>query len=321
MRLNHTMIGLIKNNQCFLHQKSHLELSPPTSITSPQSFKMRLTAELIQNSLSYLNPLNERELDLRGKSHLPIPTPLAPKIHSPKLPTYPIPTTNPPFPGHKIPILENLGIAHAHDALDLTDNSLTHLPPLPLSPRLRSLLLARNRIASISPAFAASAPNLESLVLTGNKLAQLADLDPLARCSKLTSLVLLDCPVARAPHYRAWVVWRCKSVRFLDFRRVKQAEREQADELFGEDGEETELAQKIAGEKSAVAVGGGGRGAGGDGDGGRVKLSAKERKKVELMIRNAKSLAEIEKLERELNEGRVPGGILDGDDDDDEMEE
>jgi len=27
---------------------------------------MRLTAELITNSLSYLNPLNERELDLRG---------------------------------------------------------------------------------------------------------------------------------------------------------------------------------------------------------------------------------------------------------------
>ena len=28
--------------------------------------KMRLTAELIQSSLSYLNPLKERELDLRG---------------------------------------------------------------------------------------------------------------------------------------------------------------------------------------------------------------------------------------------------------------
>jgi len=27
---------------------------------------MRLTAELIHNSLSYLNPLHERELDLRG---------------------------------------------------------------------------------------------------------------------------------------------------------------------------------------------------------------------------------------------------------------
>jgi len=27
---------------------------------------MRLTADLISNSLSYLNPLKERELDLRG---------------------------------------------------------------------------------------------------------------------------------------------------------------------------------------------------------------------------------------------------------------
>ena len=27
---------------------------------------MRLTAELINNSLSYLNPLKEREIDLRG---------------------------------------------------------------------------------------------------------------------------------------------------------------------------------------------------------------------------------------------------------------
>ena len=29
-------------------------------------YKMRLTADLIQNSLSYINPLTERELDLRG---------------------------------------------------------------------------------------------------------------------------------------------------------------------------------------------------------------------------------------------------------------
>lgn len=29
---------------------------------------MRLTADLINNSLSYINPLKERELDLRGMS-------------------------------------------------------------------------------------------------------------------------------------------------------------------------------------------------------------------------------------------------------------
>ncbi|KXH32257.1 hypothetical protein CNYM01_06795 [Colletotrichum nymphaeae SA-01] len=37
----------------------------------PKKPKMRLTAELIKGSLSYLNPLKERELDLRGPGQLP----------------------------------------------------------------------------------------------------------------------------------------------------------------------------------------------------------------------------------------------------------
>ena len=46
----------------------------------------------------------------------------------------------------------------------------------------------------------------------------------------------------------------------------------------------------------------------------RVKLTEKEKKRVESMIRNAKSLQEIARLEKELNEGRIPRGA-------DEMEE
>lgn len=38
----------------------------------------------------------------------------------------------------------------------------------------------------------------------------------------------------------------------------------------------------------------------------RVKLTEAERKKVEKLIREAKSLQDIIRLERELNEGRVP---------------
>lgn len=38
----------------------------------------------------------------------------------------------------------------------------------------------------------------------------------------------------------------------------------------------------------------------------RVKLTDIERKKVEQLIRNAKSLQDIQRLEKELNEGRVP---------------
>jgi U2 small nuclear ribonucleoprotein A' len=46
-------------------------------------------------------------------------------------------------------------------------------------------------------------------------------------------------------HYRYWVVWRCPTVRFLDYQKVKQAEREKATELFGTAEEPTELASKV----------------------------------------------------------------------------
>jgi U2 small nuclear ribonucleoprotein A' len=40
----------------------------------------------------------------------------------------------------------------------------------------------------------------------------------------------------------------------------------------------------------------------------RVKLTDKEKKRVEALIRSAKSLQEISRLEKELNEGRIPAG-------------
>ena len=40
----------------------------------------------------------------------------------------------------------------------------------------------------------------------------------------------------------------------------------------------------------------------------RVKLTEKEKKRVERLIKNAKSLQEIARLEKELNDGRVPQG-------------
>lgn len=43
----------------------------------------------------------------------------------------------------------------------------------------------------------------------------------------------------------------------------------------------------------------------------RVKLTPKERKRVEELIRDAKSLKEIDEFEKMLSEGKVPGGILD----------
>ena len=46
-------------------------------------------------------------------------------------------------------------------------------------------------------------------------------------------------------HYRYWVIWRCPTVRFLDYQKVKDAEREKAAELFGTEDEPSVLASEV----------------------------------------------------------------------------
>ncbi|OJD16789.1 U2 small nuclear ribonucleoprotein A' [Emergomyces pasteurianus Ep9510] len=248
---------------------------------------MRLTVELIQDSLSYLNPLKERELDLRG---------------------------------HKIPAIENMGAAKDHDAIDFTDNDISSISNFPFSPRLRTLLLARNRVSHIHPSIASSIPNLTTLILTANNVAELADLEPLKNLTKLTHVSLLENPVTRKENYRFWVIFLLPTVRFLDYQKVKDVERNRAAELFGSPSNPTPLTSKIMGIKSRtfdVSTSTLGTSTTRDASSQqagerpiRVKLTEKERKRVEKMIREAKSLQEITKLERELNEGRIPGGAL-----------
>jgi U2 small nuclear ribonucleoprotein A' len=118
-------------------------------------------------------------------------------------------------------------------------------------------------------------------------------------------------------NYRYWVIWRNPNIRFLDYQKVKDAERAKAIELFGTQEEPSALASKIMGIKSrtfdvpSTGADGTARAAAGE-KAIRVQLTAKERKRVENMIREAKSLQEITRLEKELNEGRIPGGALDG---------
>ncbi|KIW87467.1 uncharacterized protein Z519_11790 [Cladophialophora bantiana CBS 173.52] len=244
---------------------------------------MRLTADLIHNSLSYLNPLKERELDLRG---------------------------------HKIPTIENLGVAGPQDAIDFTDNDITTISNFPLSPRLNTLLCARNRIQNVDKRIAEQIPNLTTLVLTSNHVKELADLEGLTGCGALTHLSLLENPVTKKEHYRLYLIWAIPSLRFLDFQKVRQAERERANELFGTAEAPTELATKIKGLKSRTfdvsTTGVNGKVAATQ-KGVRTRLTESEKKRVEMMIQNAKSFQEIERIERDLAEGRIPAGAADAD--------
>ncbi|KAK9379019.1 leucine-rich repeat-domain-containing protein [Kockiozyma suomiensis] len=231
---------------------------------------MRLTVDLIDSSPSFINPLKDRELSLRG---------------------------------HRISMLENLGATKdLNDTIDLTDNDLTSLSNLPRLVRLRRLFLARNKLMHISPTVASSVPNMTTLVLTSNSIANLSDLIPLQACSKLTYLTLIGNPVTRKENYRLYTIWRIPSVRILDFEKVKKLEREQAEELFGTHDSPTELATTLStistvrtfdlGNKREAEV-----------DSSRdvrIKLTAVEREKIIAQLKNAKSLAEIERLEQSL---------------------
>ncbi|KAF2794462.1 L domain-like protein [Melanomma pulvis-pyrius CBS 109.77] len=172
---------------------------------------MRLTTDLINSSLSFINCITERELDLRG---------------------------------HKISAIENMGAARDNDAIDLTDNDIAQLGNFPLQPRLHTLFVAQNRISSIQQNISSSIPNLTTLVLTKNRLTELADLDPLSGFGELVYLTLVGNPVTSKENYRYWVIWHCPSVRFLDFAKVRESERIKAKELFGSAEESTALATR-----------------------------------------------------------------------------
>ena len=106
------------------------------------------------------------------------------------------------------------------DAIDFTDNSISSLANFPLLRRLRTLLLANNRIASISPSLHLSTPNLTLLVLTNNNISELGDLEPLRELHHLQYLSLMGNPVQGKKWYREWLVWRFTALRVLDFQRI-----------------------------------------------------------------------------------------------------
>lgn len=71
------------------------------------------------------------------------------------------------------------------------------------------------------PKFAEYLPKLHTLVLTNNRLVNLVEIDPLASLPKLQFLSILDNNITKKPNYRLYVIHRLKSLRLLDFKKVK----------------------------------------------------------------------------------------------------
>lgn len=143
------------------------------------------------------------------------------------------------------------------DTIDLSDNEIVKLENVPYLNRLGTMLINNNRITRINPniggtiwtlnflwtahphvcalfpsscklhstllsfCIAEFLPNLHTLVLTNNRIVNLVEIDPLASLPKLHFLSLLDNNITKKPNYRLYVINKLKSLRVLDFKKVK----------------------------------------------------------------------------------------------------
>ncbi|CAN4088643.1 unnamed protein product [Withania somnifera] len=241
---------------------------------------VRLTADLIWKSPHFFNAIRERELDLRG---------------------------------NKIPVIENLGATEDQfDTIDLSDNEIVKLENFPYMNRLGTILMNNNRVTRINPNIGEFLPKLHTLILTSNRLTNLVEIDPLASLPKLEFLSLLDNKITKKPNYRLYVIHKLKSLRLLDFRKVKQKERLEANNLFASQEAEEQVKKESV---KTVPV--------------EVAAPAEEPKEdqapkpvaptpeqiiaIKAAIVNSQTLEEVARLEQALKSGQLPADLNLGD--------
>merc|ERR1711988_793990 len=241
----------------------------------------RITLDLLQQASQTLNSANQRQIQLRGL---------------------------------KIPNIENLGGTNdAYECIDLSDNDLIKLGNFPPLKRLRTLLLMNNRISRIASDAFDFLPNLISVTLTGNKLEKLVDLEPLIKLKTLERLSLLENPVVKVKHYRPYMIYKCsKTLRILDFNRIKDKERKAEGLLFAHERgkkllEEIAPARVIKDASDKAAEGAP-----------KAGPSPEVIERIKRAIAEAETIEEVTRLERALKSGVLPDDLkLEGPKEDD----
>lgn len=243
---------------------------------------VRLTAELIEDSYQYMNPIREYELNLRG---------------------------------YKIGLIENLGTTlNQFDTINLTDNEIRRLDNFPLLPKLKSLLLSNNKIQNIASNIEIYLPNLETLVLTNNNIEDLYEIDQLSTIKTLKTLSLLRNPIASLRHYRLYTIYRLPTLRILDFKKVREKERQEAQSLFK--GKKLKKSDKpktfIPGEQIKQGFNQGNQSFSNDPvqqQAQRAQPSKEDIDAIRFAISQAKSIDEIERLNAMLRSGVIPSNF------------
>lgn len=225
---------------------------------------MKLTQIVITEAPSFISPTDSRTLSLRSLSLDSLDA-----IH----------------------ILESTDI---YSTIDLSKNNLSYITKFPKLLRLETLLLANNHIRSITGL--ENLINLQNLSIPYNEILYLSQLEELKNFKLLRSLYLTGNPITKNKHYRIWCIWRFPTLEVLDFQRIKDAERKEANEMFSGNAELVDSILSIGGNSANIessiseplSKGG---------------LTQEEREKLEQQLEDADSLEEIQRLEEILVRG------------------
>lgn len=189
------------------------------------------------------------------------------------------------------------------DTIDFSDNDIRKLEGFPLLRRLKTIMIHNNRVCRVAENLQENLPSLTSLLLINNNITELADLDPLTSVVTLEHLSLMRNPVTHKQHYRSYVIYRLPQVKVLDFRKVKQKEREKAADIFGS-RRGKDLLHEIGKKRTKTFVPGEGPPAKKEAPKGGP--SAEQIAAIKAAIANAKSLEEVKHLEAQLKAGQIP---------------
>ncbi|CAX42409.1 component of U2 snRNP, putative [Candida dubliniensis CD36] len=233
---------------------------------------MRLTAQVINEAPEILNPEGKLTLLLRDL---------------------------------QITELENLAITqNKYQVLDLSNNDLISLGNIPKSfNNLECLLLSNNNISYIDDDSFPSENHITSISLFNNNIYKFQKSFK-DKFTRLETLVLLGNPITEIENYRHFIIWLIPNLKVLDFKKVKQAERNTSESMFGTNHDEfNTLAQSMfSNENENIKL---------DGKSDRQvknfvkKLSDEERQQLLKKLETATSIEEIERIENDLKEGMV----------------
>jgi U2 small nuclear ribonucleoprotein A' len=156
-------------------------------------------------------------------------------------------------------------------------------------------MLSNNKISRIQKDFAAMCPRLDTLILQGNRLSQLSELENLPT-HQLKRLVCLDNVVCNLPNYRQFVVYKFPNLKMLDYQKVTQAEREQASALFSKKGNLDKILQSERALETTSTL---------QKDDQQLRLETKQKLAVlDQQLEAAETMEEIQEIEKKIKELR-----------------